>query len=84
MDQPQDLKISLFVWEFTPTSHGKGVVDGVGGNVKSTACHCVMSKDKNPIIQDCESFANTARNLIKSTKIVHIDEAAIIAYNQTN
>ena len=24
-----------FVWKFSATSHGKGVVDGVGGNVKS-------------------------------------------------
>lgn len=26
-----------FAWKFTTTSHSKGVVDGVGGNVKSTA-----------------------------------------------
>ena len=25
-----------FVWKFSATSHGKGVVDRVGGNVKST------------------------------------------------
>ena len=67
-----------FVWKFTSTSHGKGVVDGVGGNVKSTVRRCVTSKGKNPIIvQDCESFINAARNLIRSTKNLHIDEAAI-------
>ena len=37
-----------------------------------------MSKGKNPIIiQDCESF-------LKSAKILHVDEAAIIAYKNTN
>ena len=37
-----------FVWKFPATSRGKEVVDGVGGNVKSTV-HCyVMSKKKNP------------------------------------
>ena len=74
-----------FVWKFTATSHGKGVVDRVGANVKSNVRRCVMSKGKNPIIvQDCESFVNAARNLIRRTKILNIDEAAIIAYKNTN
>ena len=68
------------VWKFTATSHGKRVVDGVGGSVKSTVCCSVISKGKNPIIvQDCESFVNAARDLVKTTKIGHIDETAIIA-----
>ena len=33
-----------FTWKFCATSHGKGVVDGVGGNVKSTVRRKVMSQ----------------------------------------
>ena len=74
-----------FLWKFTETSHGKGVADRVGGNVKWILCCCILSKGKNPIIiQDCESFLNAARNLIKIAKILHVDEAAIIAYKNTN
>ena len=33
-----------FTWKFCATSHGEGVVDGVGGNVKSTVRRKVMSQ----------------------------------------
>ena len=50
-----------FVWKYSATSHGKGVVDGVGGKVKSTVRRKVMSKGKDPIIvQDCQSFVDAA------------------------
>ena len=42
----QDLSLKYskpFTWKFAATSHGKGVVDGVGGKVKSTIRHKVMS-----------------------------------------
>ena len=42
----QDLSLKYskpFTWKFAATSHGKGVVDGVGGKVKSTIWHKVMS-----------------------------------------
>ena len=47
-----------FTWKFPGTSHGKGDVDGVGGKVKPTIWHKVMSQGKNHlIIQDAEGFA---------------------------
>ena len=36
-----------FVWKFSATAHGKGVVDGVGGRVKSLVHKKVMSLGKN-------------------------------------
>ena len=36
-----------FIWKFSATSHGKGVVDGIGGNVKSNVRRQVMSMKKD-------------------------------------
>ena len=48
-----------FSWKFSATSHGKGVVDGVGGRVKSSVHAKVMSLGKKrEIVQDAESFLN--------------------------
>ena len=67
-----------FMWKFSATSHGKGVVDGVGGKVKSMVRRKVMSKGKDSlVVQDCESFVQAAKKLLKSTSIVHLDRAAI-------
>ena len=47
----------LFMWKFSATSHGKGVVDGVGGKVKSMVRRKMMSQGKDSlVVQDCESF----------------------------
>ena len=73
-----------FMWKFSATSHGKGVVDGVGGKVKSTVRRKVMSKGKDSlVVQDCESFVQAAKKLLKSTSIIHIDRAAIEIYKES-
>ena len=55
-----------FIWKFSATSHGKGVVDGVRGKVKSTVRRKVMSKGKDSlVVQDCESFVQAAKKLMK-------------------
>ena len=74
-----------FTWKFSGTSHGKGDVDGVGGKVKSTIRHKVMSQGKNRlIVQDAEGFAYAAKKLISSTKIIHIGEPEIVTYKDRN
>ena len=73
-----------FLWKFSITSHGKGVVDGVGGKVKSTVRRKVMSKGRDSVVvQDCESFVQAAKELLKSTRIIHIDSAAIEIYKES-
>ena len=53
-----------FVWKFPATSRGKGVADGVGGNVKSTVhCYVMSKKKKSIIVQDCESFVNALQEI---------------------
>ena len=74
-----------FKWKFSATSHGKGVVDGVGEKVKPTIRCKVMSQGKNRLnVQDAESFASAAKKLISSTKIIHIGEPEIVTYKDRN
>ena len=41
-------------WKYFATSHGKGVVDGIGGSAKSLVRKRVMNQGKNAvIIQNC-------------------------------
>ena len=73
-----------FLWKFSITSHGKGVVDGVGGKVKSTVRRKVMSKRKDSlVVQDCESFVQAVKKLLKSASIIHIDRGAIEIYKES-
>ena len=45
------------MWKFSATSHGKGVVDEVGGKMKSTVRRQMMSLEKDSLVaQNCESF----------------------------
>ena len=70
-----------FVWKFSATSHGKGVVDGVGGNVKSIVRRKSMSKGSNHIIvQDSLSFAEAAKCLVPETTTVLISEDEVEKY----
>ena len=74
-----------FIWKFSATSHGKGVVDGVGGKVKSSVHKKVMSLGKDrPIVQDSESFAKLAKELSESTTIVHVSKEEVNAYKDSN
>ena len=73
-----------FVWKFSAMSHGKGVVDGVGGNVKSTVRRKCMSKRKDRIVvEDSLSFAKAATRLGPSTKIIHVTSDEILKYQNT-
>ena len=68
-------------WKFSATSHGKGVVDGIDGNVKSNVRPKVMNMKKNrSIVQDSESFAELAQKLVPSTKVKHFPDEEIANY----
>ena len=54
-----------FVWKFSATSHGMGVVAGVCGNMKSCVQQKTMSKEKDCIIVcNSASFAEAAAKLV--------------------
>ena len=60
-----------FVWKFSATTHGKGVVDGVGGWVKSLVHKKIMSLGKN-IVPNAESFCKLAKQLNQQTTLFHV------------
>ena len=42
-----------FMWKYSATSHGKGIVDGIGGNVKRLVKQKMLSQGGN-IVQCAE------------------------------
>ena len=58
--------IKSILWKFSATSHGKGVVDGIGGNDKSIVQSQSMGKRKDKIIvQDTKSFYQVASKALR-------------------
>lgn len=67
-----------FTWKYFATSHGKGVVDGVGGRAKSLVRSAVMSKRKSaPVVQSASDFAGVVSKLMPSTKVILIEDKDI-------
>ena len=71
-----------FEWHYFAKSHGKGVVDGVGGTIKSAVRTRVMSKDEKTIVQNSTDFHNVASSILKSTKCFHISKNEIDELNK--
>ena len=60
-----------FIWKFSATSHGKGVVDGVVGNNKQLVRQKTISKGKDRVVvQNVFTFANEAKKLMKETEVI--------------
>lgn len=66
-----------FSWKYFATSHGKGVVDGVGGNIKRLVRQKSMSHSEGTIVQSAKDFAQLAQELVPSTQSVFISEDEI-------
>ena len=77
-------KYNRFLWKFSATSHGKGVVDGIGGNVKSIVQSQSMGKRKDKIIvQDAKSFYQVASKAMNATEVFLIDKTQVEAHRDT-
>ncbi len=73
-----------FSWKFSATSHGKGVVDGIGGRAKSLVRQKVMSQSSEPtIVQSAKGFSQTARILMPKTTVLYIPESEIHREKET-
>ena len=69
-----------FSWKYFAASHGKGIVDGVGGSAKSLVRSKVMSQgDDRIVVQSSWNFANAAQKLLHKTEVFHISQEEIIA-----
>jgi len=76
----RDISLKLkkdVTWKYFATSHGKGVVDGIGGKAKSLVRQKVMSKNETTIVKDSVSFAKLAAELMPATHVVHISQKEI-------
>jgi len=56
-------------WNFFATSHGKGVVDGIGGTVKRLVWNAVMTRKSPVIVDDAQSFFEVANSLQSSVTV---------------
>ena len=74
-----------FLWKFPATSHGKEVVDRIGGNVKLIAQSQSMEKRKEKIIvQDTKSFYQVPSKAMNATEVFLNDKIQVEAYRDTD
>lgn len=66
-----------FSWKYTATSHGKGVVDGIGGLAKSMVLKEVFSKHGEVVVQSPKDFFFVAKRLLSKTKVLFISNEEI-------
>ena len=68
-------KVSL---KYFATSHGKGIVDRIGGSAKSLVRKRVMNQSKNAVIvQNFADFYKVAKDDMKGVTVLHISEGQI-------
>ena len=65
-EEDYGLKVS---WNFFATSHGKGAVDGIGGNVKRLVWNATRT---GAFVNNAESFAAEAANRVKNIKVFYV------------
>lgn len=63
-------------WIFFATSHGKGVVDGIGGTVKRVVWNAVTTR-KAPAVVDAQSFSEVASKFSKSVSVFLVKQLEI-------
>jgi len=67
-----------FTWKYFATSHGKGVIDGIGGRAKSLVRMTVMSKGSgSPVVQNSTDFVRVASGLLNKTSVIHVSQSDI-------
>ncbi|CAL4130964.1 unnamed protein product [Meganyctiphanes norvegica] len=71
------LKINV-QWNYFATSHGKGVVDGIGGSAKALVRSKVKSmSDDSVIIQNSTDFFQTVKILMPNVNVLHVSNTEI-------
>ena len=65
------------LWKYFATSHGKGVVDGIGGRAKSLVRQKIMTKGEATTVQSAVEFADLVTKLMPSTKTIYISKEEI-------
>ena len=68
-------KIVPMQWNYFATSHGKGVVDGIGGTVKRIVWNAVVSRKATVV--DAQSFVELDSSISKSANISLVNKKEI-------
>ena len=68
------LKIKL-KWHFFATSHGKGVMDGLGGSIKRSVWGIICSQDHT--ISNASEYADLARQRNPNIDILYITKSKV-------
>ena len=68
-----------FTWKFSATSHGKGIVDGVGGKAKSMVREKMFAKrfQDRIVVQSPYDFYEAAKKLMRKTNVVYVSQETI-------
>lgn len=66
-----------FEWKYFATSHGKGVVDGIGGRAKSLVRTKCLSKSETMCVQSSMDFFEAVRDMMPRTRVMHISKQEI-------
>ena len=74
-EQDHDITIR---WNFFATSHGKGVVDGIGGTVKRTVWRHIRSERSH--ITTPHDYAALAKQLCSNVQIEFVAKVRLINY----
>lgn len=64
-------------WHFFATSHGKGVIDGIGGTVKAAVWRRARA---GRLIQTPKDFAHTAAEVCPSIEVAYVSSDEIQSY----
>ena len=62
-------------WSFFETAHGKGPVDGVGGEVKRSVWRAIL-QDKE-VVTNAEEFCQTAQKLCSKIEVLYVSKPVI-------
>ena len=68
------LNITL-TWHFSATSHGKGVVDGLGGSIKRSVWRIIRNQDHT--ISNASEYADLARQRNPNIHILYITKSKV-------
>ena len=67
-----------FTWKYFATSHGKGILDCIGGRAKSIVRTEVMKKKtQGTVVQSSKDFTRTAGRLLDKTTVIHMAQEEI-------
>ena len=63
-------------WHYFATSHGKGVVNGIGGTVKRIVWNAVSTRQVHSV-QDAKTFAEAAKSISKAINVTYLSQEQI-------